>query len=85
MNGPNAEAITIKDVAIALTSPRYFVPKYSGQKVPLKELLMPCIIPNKLNGITKKIGSFKKIIDKKPSDTIAASGTMTGTAIGNQP
>ena len=67
MNGPNAEAITIKDVAIALTSPRYFVPKYSGQKVPLKELLMPCIIPNKLNGITKKIGSFKKIIDKKPS------------------
>ena len=25
------------------------------------------------------------IIDKKPSDTIAASGTMTGTAIGNQP
>ena len=55
MNGPNAEAITIKDVAIALTSPRYFVPKYSGQKVPLKELLMPCIIPNKLNGIIKKI------------------------------
>ena len=67
MNGPNAEAITIKDVAIALTSPRYFVPKYSGQQVPLKELLMPCIIPNKLNGITKKNGSFKKIIDKKPS------------------
>ena len=25
------------------------------------------------------------IIDKKPSDTIAASGTMTGTSVGNQP
>ena len=67
MNGPNAEAITIKDVAIALTSPRYFVPKYSGQKVPLNELLIPCIIPNKLKGIINNIGSFKKTIEKNPN------------------
>ena len=63
MNGPNAEAITIKDVAIAHIS-KIFCSKIFWPKVPLKELLMPCIIPNKLNGITKKLGLLKKSLTK---------------------
>ena len=43
--GPRAEAKTIKDVAMDLTAPRFFVPKNSGQKAPETVAPKPCINP----------------------------------------
>ena len=48
IKGPNADAKTIVEEATALTDPRYFVPKYSGQNAPATAVLIPCNIPRKL-------------------------------------
>ena len=65
--GPRADAITIEEVATALTSPKCFVPKNSGQKVPLKELLRPVVIPKRANVKLLVMGSVKKLPNRNPS------------------
>ena len=77
----------------------YFVTKVDANTVNLSTLLEGTAISltdgssqnhtitaaNTYAGTVKLVANQVVIIDKKPGDTIAASATMTGTAVGNQP
>ena len=78
---------------------KYFVIKVDANTVNLSETLDGSAISltdgssenhtitatNTYAGSVLLVANQVVIIDKKPGDTIVASGTMTGTAVGNQP
>ena len=78
---------------------KYFVTKVDGNTVNLSTLLEGTAISltdggdenhtitatRTYAGSVVLVANQVVMIDKKPGDTIAASSTMTGTAIGNQP